>query len=674
MKSFLNHAARIIFFVFAGLQANAQESQSFSYQGLIRAKDNRPVSNSIISLRISILKEFDEGDIVFQEEHKIRTDSFGIFSIQIGEGKKVQGSLAEIDWSAHLFYLRTEADVNGGSDYMEIGVTQFRSVPMALYATRAGGNLWKQDSSQIVPSVKNSGITLIKSDSQDQDMVTVDREQDKYGRILTYTQDGSVLAEISQLDSSGFIGTVGASDGSYRTLMYNDKQTDAGIFAILNKTWDLVTLQSNDGLSGSIYVSQELENGELGPKMVLTSRPTEKETGIYIFNDKSSYFGDEPPVPHAELKVNNKFNAGELLLKGKNGSANVVLGSAALNPNYGYLSINDSIGNSGVKLDIMNDGGQISIFQKGRRMHYSGRGSADQGINNTYGPNGNATTSIGSNSVYPNSGSVTLYNENSRTRMIHTVLSDAGYSSYYGPKGNSIITLSALGGAPNNGLIAVQDDSRKSKAFMYVDALGNGNVGANYMQADLYKSYTIYPKDSNLYISNTVLQGTEAATYIRGTAQLINGNANIILPDHFSQTVSSSKITVMLTPLSADSKGIAVLNKTASGFVAQELFAGSGNYEFDYEVKGIRKGYENEPVIVNFNQGNTTSFLKSHEGVEKMKELEPLPHETKQQKEMTGMNKSIQHTRSAYNDLLQRPTSLLKNKQNIITSKKHSNE
>jgi len=65
----------------------------------------------------------------------------------------------------------------------------------------------------------------------------------------------------------------------------------------------------------------------------------------------------------------------------------------------------------------------------------------------------------------------------------------------------------------------------------------------------------------------------------------------------------------MITPLSADSKGIAVINKSAGGFTAKELFQGQGNYEFDYEVKGIRKGYENEPILVNLKGGDNKSFV-----------------------------------------------------------------
>ena len=666
MKCSLQTTLNVITLFFTVFLAKAQPPQTISYQGLIRSKDNTPVANSIITLRMSILKEFDEGDIVFQEEHKIRTDSFGIFSIQLGEGKNIQGAIQDINWAESLFYLRTEADIHGGSDFMEIGVTRFSAVPIALYAANAGGNLWKQDSGLIVPKGNNTGVTLLKSDDQTKNMVTVDREQDKYGRILTYTQDGSALTEISQVDSSGFIGTLGASDGTYRTVIYNDAATDAGIIGILNKTWDLVTLQSNDGLSGSIYINQELENGAQGPKMVMTSRPSAHETGIYVFNDKASYYSSVSPTPLAELKVNNKLKAGELLLKSSNGSTNVFLGSSPQNPDNGYVSVNDTSGNTAAKIEIVSEGGQISTYQKGKRITYTGAGTGKQGLLTTYGANGNVSTYLGSNTSTPNIGTIAVYNEISRPRVIQSVVSDAGYASLYGPKGNSTVLLSSTFGKPNNGSIAVFDEAKNSKAYMYVGFQGEGNVGADFMQANLFQSYTIYPKDSNKYVANTALQGPEAATYIRGTAKLVNGMIKITLPDYFTQIVSEKNITVMLTPLSDDSKGIAAINKTAGGFIAKELFAGTGNYEFDYEVKGIRKTYENEPVLVNLTGGGNTTSLRYSKDLNKIADqLESLP-KVEIQKDAIEMIRTDGLNKTNYKDILERPSSWMKKKPNNI--------
>ena len=69
------------------------------------------------------------------------------------------------------------------------------------------------------------------------------------------------------------------------------------------------------------------------------------------------------------------------------------------------------------------------------------------------------------------------------------------------------------------------------------------------------------------------------------------------MSEHFSQVTSGTGITVNLTPLSADSEGLAVTEKTTSQITVSELRNGSGNYQFDYTVFAVRRGYENFTVV-----------------------------------------------------------------------------
>jgi len=56
-------------------------------------------------------------------------------------------------------------------------------------------------------------------------------------------------------------------------------------------------------------------------------------------------------------------------------------------------------------------------------------------------------------------------------------------------------------------------------------------------------------------------------------------------------------VTVLLTPHSSDTYGLAVVEKNKYGFKVKELKNGKGNFSFDWEVKAIRNGYENYQVI-----------------------------------------------------------------------------
>lgn len=92
-------------------------------------------------------------------------------------------------------------------------------------------------------------------------------------------------------------------------------------------------------------------------------------------------------------------------------------------------------------------------------------------------------------------------------------------------------------------------------------------------------------------------EGPEAAMYMRGTAKLVNGRATIQLPDHFRNLASESGMTIQLTPLAAESRGLAAINKRLDGIEIVELGRGTGNYEFDWRVEAVRKGWENYKVI-----------------------------------------------------------------------------
>jgi hypothetical protein len=125
------------------------------------------------------------------------------------------------------------------------------------------------------------------------------------------------------------------------------------------------------------------------------------------------------------------------------------------------------------------------------------------------------------------------------------------------------------------------------------------------------------PEDPDQAIVYATLEGGENGTYVRGVARLENGKAIVTLPDHFRKVTSPNElITVQVTPRSAESKGLAVTSRSNTVIVVEELYNGSGDYEFDYIVHGIRLGYEDhEPIIDNNDyvpfQGNLADMDES---------------------------------------------------------------
>ncbi len=102
------------------------------------------------------------------------------------------------------------------------------------------------------------------------------------------------------------------------------------------------------------------------------------------------------------------------------------------------------------------------------------------------------------------------------------------------------------------------------------------------------------PNDPSKEIVYVSLEGPEAGTYIRGTAELVDGEAVVNLPEHFSLVTSDEGLTVQLTPV-GEWLQLYVVEKGTQRIVVRE--ANSKNGQFDYLVQGVRKGYENYQVI-----------------------------------------------------------------------------
>lgn len=116
----------------------AQAPQKMSYQAVIRDINNVLVANAPIGMQVSILQGSASGTPVYVETHTPTTNINGLATVEIGSGTVVSGSFANIDWSAGPYFIKTETDPAGGSNYSVTGTSQLLSVPYALYAENTG--------------------------------------------------------------------------------------------------------------------------------------------------------------------------------------------------------------------------------------------------------------------------------------------------------------------------------------------------------------------------------------------------------------------------------------------------------------------------------------------------------------------------------------------------------
>ena len=103
--------------VLAVAAAMAQAPEKFTYQAVVRNASNSLVANAPVGVRVSILQGSATGSAVYSETHVATTNANGLVTLSIGGGSVQQGAFADIDWANGTYFLKTETDPNGGTNY-----------------------------------------------------------------------------------------------------------------------------------------------------------------------------------------------------------------------------------------------------------------------------------------------------------------------------------------------------------------------------------------------------------------------------------------------------------------------------------------------------------------------------------------------------------------------------
>jgi len=135
MKKFYTLAAAILVTM---ATVFAQSPDKISYQAVVRNNNDALLVNAQVRIKLSILQGSIYGKSVYVETHSIMTNENGLVSIEIGGGRVVSGNFSTIDWSLGSFFIKTEIDPTGGTNYTIVGTSQLLSVPYALYAKTSG--------------------------------------------------------------------------------------------------------------------------------------------------------------------------------------------------------------------------------------------------------------------------------------------------------------------------------------------------------------------------------------------------------------------------------------------------------------------------------------------------------------------------------------------------------
>ena len=112
----------------------AQAPQKMTYQAVIRNSSNALILSSPIGIKVSVLQGSANGTVTYSETQIQNTNINGLVSLEIGMGTPVIGTFSNINWANGPYFIQTEVDPSGGSNYSVMGVTELISVPYALYS------------------------------------------------------------------------------------------------------------------------------------------------------------------------------------------------------------------------------------------------------------------------------------------------------------------------------------------------------------------------------------------------------------------------------------------------------------------------------------------------------------------------------------------------------------
>ena len=200
----------------------AQAPESMSYQAVFRDASSALVSSQAVGMQISVLQGGALGTAVYVETQSSTTNPSGLVSIPIGMGNVVSGDFSTIDWSVGPYFIKTETDLTGGSNYTMAITSQLLSVPYALHAKTAGsieGGYLKADSTAQLTGVISNSIHSLTSSSGT--ISWTGAEGNLYSIILT--EDATLENPTSPIIGATYMFLISQNASGLWTLSYGDE-------------------------------------------------------------------------------------------------------------------------------------------------------------------------------------------------------------------------------------------------------------------------------------------------------------------------------------------------------------------------------------------------------------------------------------------------------------------
>ncbi len=618
---------KITFLVGALLLAGstfAQAPQKMSYQAVVRNSTNTLVINSAISMRVSILEGSSTGNAVYVETQSATTNGNGLATMKIGDGTVVSGDFTTIDWSTGSYFIKTETDVTGGSNYSIVGTTELLSVPYALYAENAGTpgpvGATGATGNGIATTVDNGNGTFTFNYTDGSSFTTSN---------LTGAQGvQGIQGAIGPQGPTGLTGATGAAGATGAT----GPQGPIGLTGPAGPTGP----QGAIGLTGPAGANGPAgATGATGPAGPVGGADTQ-----VIFNNAGAAAGsanntwnnttNTHTVVGTSVTTNQQITAlggsgTRYLTTDNNGAVNAVAfpgvtGSGNANYHTKWTAsgtlVNSMIQDNGTSASLnypIQANSQLFVYRQqltatgdGQSTIYAYRDRNSQNVGTSYGQMG-SNTGLTAMNFWGDDYSFGVggwnYNDFSRTGG---VIGGEIYGNYWGSLGYKAASTVTFGVYATNalgvgtGLLPSTDVIGVGGGFFggiagsiskgeIIGQLNKGGLITAYNSGNTYtygKNVELVGGENETKTAMYAVTSAESKSYANGTGNLVNGEAFVAFPVNFVSILGETPV-VTVSP-NGNCNGLYIASVTKEGFVVKELNSGSNSVQLSWIAVGNR--------------------------------------------------------------------------------------
>jgi hypothetical protein len=278
---------KIIFIIVlqcAALFLHAQISKvpdGILFQAIAKDPAGNPAKGRTIYIKNAIIQSSLSGTPLYVESHKIVASSEGVFTIVIGKGIRVSGpnSISNIDWSSGPYFLNIKAAIapsvplaNWIADehYIDMGTSQFWTVPFSLFAARVEGFELKLNiadtASMLAPYFKISDTTWllhkINATLKNLDTTLIsNRINNSLTTIDTNSLSNRINNKLNSADTNSLIFRINTK------LSISDTAIMLGNYAkksdLKDTVWLSNRINSKLNIADTLSLSKRIDNNEL---------------------------------------------------------------------------------------------------------------------------------------------------------------------------------------------------------------------------------------------------------------------------------------------------------------------------------------------------------------------------------------------------------------------------